>query len=95
MSVIFGIQDLFQLVLSLGLLAFEAWAFLDALSHKPDAFVAGDKQTKQLWLIVLGVALGAHLLIMEPFHLLNLVGAVATIVYFVDVRPTLRSLTRR
>ena len=83
-----------MLVVTLGLFAIQAWAFVDALSHRPDAFVAADKQTKQMWLIILGVALAAHMLIWSPFSLLNLVGAVATIVYLVDARPALRSLSR-
>ena len=83
-----------MLVVTLGLFAIQAWAFVDALSHRPDAFVAADKQTKQMWLIILGVALVAHMLIWSPFSLLNLVGAVATIVYLVDARPALRSLSR-
>ena len=84
-----------MLVVTLGLFAIQAWAFVDALSHRPDAFVAADKQTKQMWLIILGVALAAHMLIWSPFSLLNLVGAVATIVYLVDARPALRSLSHR
>ncbi len=83
-----------MLVVTLGLFAIQAWAFVDALSHRPEAFVAADKQTKQMWLIILGVALVAHMLIWSPFSLLNLVGAVATIVYLVDARPALRSLSR-
>ena len=44
--------------LALGLVAFivEAWAFIDAISRPTQAFVATGKQTKQLWLIILGVA---------------------------------------
>ena len=83
-----------MLLATVGLFAIQAWAFVDALSHRPDAFVAADKQTKQMWLIILGVALVAHMLIWSPFSLLNLVGAVATIVYLVDARPALRSLSR-
>ena len=83
-----------MLLATVGLFAIQAWAFVDALSHRPEVFVAADKQTKQMWLIILGVALAAHMLIWSPFSLLNLVGAVATIVYLVDARPALRSLSR-
>ena len=83
-----------MLFATVGLFAIQAWAFVDALSHRPEVFVAADKQTKQMWLIILGVALAAHMLIWSPFSLLNLVGAVATIVYLVDARPALRSLSR-
>lgn len=92
---LFGIQSGLMMVATLLLFAVQAWAFVDALTHRPETYVAGEKLTKQAWLIILGIALGAHMLIWNPMHFLNLIGAVAAIVYLVDVRPTLRSLTRR
>jgi hypothetical protein len=73
----------------------EAWALVDAVSRRPQEFEAAGKQTKTMWLVILGVALAAHLLIWHPISLLNMAGAVASIVYLVDVRPAIRSLTRR
>lgn len=93
--VLFEIQSGLMLLATLALFAAQAWAFVDALGHKPEAFVAAGKQTKQMWLIILGVALVAHLLNWNPFWFLNLIGAVAAIVYLVDARPALRSLTAR
>ena len=92
---VFAIQSTFMSLLSLGLFALQAWAFVDAVSRRPDAFVAADKLTKPAWLIILGIALVAHMLIWSPSSLLNLAGAVAAIVYIVDARPALQSLTRR
>ena len=84
------------LVVSLAMLAAKAFAFVDALTHRPDAYVAADKLTKPAWLIILGLALVAHLLLIrDPMDLFNLVGIIAAVVYLVDVRPTLRSLTGR
>jgi asparagine N-glycosylation enzyme membrane subunit Stt3 len=91
---VFDIQNFILLAATLALFAIEAWAFVDAVSQRPDAFVAADKQTKTMWLVILGVALAAHMLIWHPIHLLNIAGAVASIVYLVDVRPAVRSLTR-
>jgi hypothetical protein len=51
--------------------------------------------TKPAWLIILGLALVAHLLFWSPISLLNIAGTVAAIVYLVDVRPALRALTGR
>ncbi len=87
--------DLILAVVSLGMFVAQAVAFIDALSQSKEAYVAGDKLTKQAWCIILGLALVAHMLIWNPLNLFNLVGIVAAIVYLVDVRPTLRSLTRR
>ena len=84
-----------QAIVSLGMFVAQAVAFVDALSHPKEAYVAGDKLTKQAWCIILGLAVVAHMLIWSPLSLFNLVGIVAAIVYLVDVRPTLRSLTRR
>ena len=95
MFAVFAVQSFFMSVLTLALFALQGWAFIDAISRRPDAFVAADKLTKPAWLIILGIALVAHMLIWSPFALLNLVGAVAAIVYIVDARPALQSLTRR
>jgi hypothetical protein len=92
---LFVVPDLIMAVVSLGMFVAQAVAFIDALSHRKEAYVAGDKLTKQAWCIILGLALVAHLLMWNPLSLFNLVGIVAAIVYLVDVRPTLRSLTRR
>ena len=84
-----------MLIATLVLFVVQAGAFLDAVSHRPDAFVAADKLTKPAWLIILGLALVAHMLIWNPMSFLNLIGAVAAIVYVVDVRPALRALHGR
>jgi hypothetical protein len=92
---VFEIQNSILMVATLVLFVLEGWAFIDAVSHRPEEFEAAGKQTKTMWLVILGVALAAHMLIWHPVHLLNMAGAVASIVYLVDVRPALRSLMRR
>jgi hypothetical protein len=81
-------------VVSLGMFIAQAFAFVDAVTHRPDAYVAADKMTKPAWMIILGLAVVAHMLIWAPLSIFNLVGIVAAIVYLVDVRPALRALTR-
>ncbi len=92
---LFVVPDLILAAVSLGMFVAQAVAFIDALTHSKEAYVAGDKLTKQAWCIILGLALAAHMLFWHPLSLFNLVGIIAAIVYLVDVRPTLRSLTRR
>jgi Protein of unknown function (DUF2516) len=92
---VFALQSGFMMIVTIGLFVIQAWAFVDALTRRPEMFVAADKLTKPAWLIILGVALAAHLLIWSPVSFLNLIGAVAAIVYVVDVRPALRALTGR
>jgi hypothetical protein len=91
---LFQLQSLVLTVIALALFLVEAWALIDGFLRRPDAYVAADKMTKPAWLIILGLALVAHLLIANPFQLLNLAGAVAAIVYLVDARPALRAVTR-
>ena len=95
MGALFQISSLFMLVVTLALFALQAWAFVDAAVRNPQMFVAADKQTKPFWLIILGLALVVHLLFWAPFGFLNLIGAVAAIVYIVDARPAMQGLTRR
>jgi hypothetical protein len=91
---LFALQSGLMLVASLAMFAVQAFAFIDAVSHKPEAYVAADKLTKPAWLIILGIALAAHMLIWSPMSFLNLIGTVAAIVYLVDARPALRAMTR-
>jgi Protein of unknown function (DUF2516) len=82
-------------IATLGIFVMQGWAFIDAVSHRPEAFPAADKLTKPAWLIILGIALAAHMLIWSPLSFLNLIGTVAAIVYLVDARPAVRALSRR
>jgi predicted CDP-diglyceride synthetase/phosphatidate cytidylyltransferase len=86
------------LVLILGVLALgcEVFAVVDALRHRPDAYVAAGKRTKNFWMIVLAVAVVVGVITL--FNVLNFVGIIAFIaaaVYLTDVRPALRQVTGR
>lgn len=95
MHLVLEIQNTILIAASLALFAIEGWALVDAVSQRADAFEVAGKQSKKVWLVILGVALAAHLVIFHPIHLLNMAGAVASLVYLVDVRPAVRALTRR
>jgi len=94
---VFALESGVMLAVTLVLFGVKAWAFVDALSHRPDAYAAADKMTKKAWLAILGIFLAAHMLFWSsgPIGLLSIIGTVAAIVYIVDVRPALRSLSRR
>ena len=90
-----------QLVLAaLAVLAFglEVFALVDAVRTRPDAFVAAGKQTKPIWLIILGVGTAFGFLAIPPYNvlpvyqLLPLAGVVAAAVYLTDVRPAVRQI---
>ncbi len=86
-------QSLISLVVYLGIFLVEAFAFIDAVSRPAQAFLAADKMNKQGWLIILGLALLVQILPIGA--LLMLAGLVAALVYLIDARPALRSITRR
>ena len=86
--------------LALGLVAFvvEAWAFIDAITRPGQAFVATGKQTKQLWLIILGVAavvgLAGAVYRVGPTSILPVAAFVAAAIYLADVRPKVKSFPK-
>lgn len=78
--------------LSLALIAFSLFAFVDSAMRREDAYRAAGKQTKPFWLIVLGLATMVSL-IFGIMSFLPIIGLIATIVYMVDVRPALRQVS--
>jgi hypothetical protein len=86
--------DFFFWALLLVAFGAEAWAFGDAVRRPSGAFVAASKQTKPLWLVILGVALligiGGVLGDLAIFSILPIIGFVAAAIYLADVRPKVR-----
>lgn len=78
-------------LLYLAMLVFAVVAFAMAVLFREDAYRAANKQNKGFWLIILGIAVVVNLLV--PMLFLQLAGLVASIVFFVDVRPALRQVT--
>jgi hypothetical protein len=98
MASIGTLQDV--VVIALGVLAFglEVFALVDAFRTRQDAFVAAGKQTKNLWLIILGVATAFGFVALPPFgsisvfSILPIAAVVAAAVYLTDVRPAVRQI---
>lgn len=84
----------FFLILGLAAFVVEAWAFIDAVRRPAQAFVAVGKQTKQLWLIILGVAavvgLAGAVYGLGPTSILPVAAFVAAAIYLADVRPKVK-----
>ena len=85
----FGAVGLFFKLVWLAILAVQVYALVDAAVRPPVAYAAAGKLTKQAWVSILAVALVVGQLL-SLFSPLGLAAVVATIVYFVDVRPALR-----
>lgn len=95
---VYDITSLVTLAGMILLFVLEAWAVVDSLAHRPEEYEAAGKQTKKMWVLLLGISLAAFVItlpVMGLLNIFNMAGAVAAIVYLVDVRPAIRSLTRR
>ncbi|MBA2560579.1 MAG: DUF2516 family protein [Propionibacteriales bacterium] len=75
------------------LLLVKLFALCDAALRPNQLYAAAGKQTKILWLAMLGVTLLLQVFSYDLF--LMMIGAVVALVYLADVRPVLRSMQRR
>ncbi len=89
-----GLTGLIMLVLWLAALGATIFALIHAVRQRPDAFTAVDKQTKTIWLAILGVALLLLLLFPAGLGLLSFIAIIATGVYLADVRPKVDEIQR-
>jgi hypothetical protein len=85
----------FFLALFLAAFVFEAWAFIDAIIRPAPAYLAAGKRTKQIWLLITGVAAVLGLASATGYlgsatWFLGVAAFVAAAVYMVDVRPKVR-----
>ncbi|MEV6577571.1 DUF2516 family protein [Streptomyces sp. NPDC051582] len=78
-------------LLGFAMLALAVVAFVFALLAREDAYRAADKQSKTFWLVILGVTVLVDFFLGMLF--LEIAGLVATIVFFVDVRPALKQVS--
>jgi hypothetical protein len=91
-----SVINLFFWVLLLAAFLVETWAFVDAIIRPATAFPAAGKQTKPIWLVILGVAfvigIGGAVGYLALLSIFPIVAFVAAAIYMVDVRPKVRSL---
>ena len=97
MSNIFGsIQALIFFAFGIAALGLSLFGLIDALRHRPDAFTAAGKRTKNFWLLVLGVAVALSIVsVYSAFSLTWILAVVGSGVYSADVRPALRRVMGR
>lgn len=96
MHVIGSAQNIIVMVLGIAAFAVEIFAFVDAVRHRPDAFVAAGKRTKAFWSVLTGVAaLIGFVTIFWPLSLFGIIAIVGAGVYLADVRPALQQVTGR
>lgn len=89
-------QTLIELVFGVAALVLAVFGLVDALRHRPDAFTAAGKASKNIWLAVLGVAVALSFYsVNSPFGLTWILAVVGAGVYAADVRPALRKVMGR
>jgi hypothetical protein len=88
----------FFIALALAAFVVEAWAFIDAITRPAQAFTAAGKQTKKIWLLILGVAfvIGIYGAAYgtSPTSILTVAAFVAAAIYLADVRPKVKDYKR-
>ena len=91
--------DYFFYALLVAAFVIEAWAFIDALRRPAAAFPAASKQTKPIWLIILGIAtligiggVTQQIGLFNSLLALPIVAFVAAAIYHVDVKPKVKAL---
>ena len=89
----------FFIALSVAAFGTEAWALIDAVIRPTHAFVAVGKQTKVIWLLILGVASAIGLFYamysVSVISFLPVAAFVAAAVYLTDVRPKVKEFRGR
>lgn len=89
--------DLLGMLLSFIVIIVEIVAFIDAAIRPAKAYEAVSKQSKGFWLIILGVAMAATLVLgggTGAFSIFGVIGLIAALVYIIDVRPAVREVGR-
>jgi hypothetical protein len=91
--------DYFFYALMVAAFVIDGFAFIDALRHPAAAYVAVSKQSKPIWLIILGVALlvgvggvTQRIGLFTSLLALPIIAFVAASIYLVDVRPKVKGV---
>lgn len=87
------LSSMLLLVVSIGLWLLMAFAFIDAAIRPSAAYAAAGKRSKLLWTLIIGIALAVSLATLSAIGIFGLVGIVAALVYILDVRPAVRSVS--
>ena len=88
------LQSTLMLIIGVLALGVDAFALVDAIRQRTDAFPAAGKLTKPLWMGILAVATAIGVIFVQnPFNIFDLIAFVAAGVYLADVRPAVRAIS--
>jgi hypothetical protein len=88
-------ESMIMLLIDLAMLAVKVFALVSSISYANEAYDAANKLNKTAWVLILGIAVAVQVVLGGGIGIINLAFTVAALVYLADVRPALRSLTRR
>lgn len=88
---IHGALDLVFWILAVGVFALSGWALVHALRTPARAFAVTGKQSKKLWLVILGLAalfgFAAAVQYLSVLSIFTVASVIASGIYLADVRP--------
>lgn len=87
----FGASTALLSLVSLAVLAVQAWSLIDCVIRPTQAFPVAGKLTKPAWVAITAIALVVGFFF-RPLSFLGIAAVVASIVYLVDVRPAVREI---
>ena len=87
-AAVLEIQTGLALALTVVLFVVKTFALVDCVRRPTSDFAIRNTLDKNAWLVILGLALVAHVLLWSggPLGLLNLIGTVAALVYLAQLR---------
>ncbi|MEU3163718.1 DUF2516 family protein [Streptosporangium sp. NPDC006930] len=95
---IHGALDLVFWILAVGVFALSGWALIHAAKTPARAFAATGKQTKKLWLVILGLAalfgFAAAVQYLSVLSIFTIASVIASGIYLADVRPAVGEIGR-
>lgn len=99
MQALGSIQNIIFLLIVVAIFAFTVVGLISSLLYSDEMYRAADKRTKKFWCLILGAAALVGFLAMPPLSampmFLTIIALIAVAVYWVDVRPALRSVDPR
>jgi hypothetical protein len=82
------IEGLLTLALSFVLFGVKVFALVDCSVRRSADFERIETLAKQGWIVILAIAVAAHVVRWNPLSLLNLAGTVAAFVYLAQLRAS-------
>jgi hypothetical protein len=93
---VYGVLGLIFTALAIGVLVLTVWALVHAVKTPARAFAVAGKQTKNLWMIILGLAtlfgFSAAVGFIQPLSIFTIASVIAAGIYLADVRPAVKEI---